>query len=223
MRLVTLFSGMALLAIISCNSSAGSSEADTSEALQVDKTLLTGDSLHIDTLGSTLLWEGSKLIGGSHSGQVPIESGIIMVTNNVIKGGEFVIGMKDLQPLDQSAEYNEKLRAHLGSSDFFAVDSFPTARFDITSVVSGADTSLLGGADANATVTGNLTIKGIAKSISFPASVRLGADTADVKATFTIDRTKWGINYGAENSIKDKIINKDIEFLVHVKAKKQGI
>lgn len=223
MRLVTILSSIALLAIMSCNSSPRSTEADTSEALQVDKTLLTGDSLQVDPLVSTLLWEGSKLIGGAHSGQVPIISGTIMVTNNVIKGGDFVIGMKDLQPLDQDDESNAKLKAHLGSSDFFAVDSFPTATFDITSVVSGADTSQMGSADANSTVTGNLTIKGIAKSIRFPATVRLGADTADVKATFTIDRTKWGINYGAENSIKDKIINKDIEFLVHVKAQKQGI
>jgi polyisoprenoid-binding protein YceI len=63
-----------------------------------------------------------------------------------------------------------------------------------------------------------MTIKGIAKSISFPAEVHADSSTVAFKAAFAIDRTAWGVNYGSENSIKDKIISKNIDFQINIKA-----
>lgn len=212
---ITVF-GLALL--VACNGTPNSAEADTTEAKIASSA--TGIDWKIDTAESKLLWEGAKLIGGAHSGVVPIISGNLKMSDNQIVGGSFLIDMKDLQPLDQDSASNDKLRKHLGSRDFFSVDSFPTASFAITAVKTGADTTAVGAKDANITVTGNLTIKGIAKSISFPAKLSQDSNAVIVLSTFNIDRTKWGVNYGAENSIKDKIINKEIEFMVNLKAAK---
>lgn len=208
--------------LIACNSTPKSAEADTAEARTLQATSVQGTILNIDTANSKIFWKGSKLIGGANSGFVPITTGSIKLVKGEVVGGSVTINMKGIQPTNQDAEGNAKLKAHLGSSDFFAVDSFPTVVFDVTEVKKGAITDSINAEvkDNNATVTGNLTIKGIAKSISFPAHIQADSLGAVLNAAFTIDRTKWGITYGAENSIRDNIIKKEIEFKVDVTAKK---
>ena len=49
---------------------------------------------------------------------------------------------------------------------------------------------------ANYKVTGNLTLLGKTKAVTFPATVTASADALTVTANFSIDRTEWGMNYG---------------------------
>ena len=215
-----------LLLLAACGGASSGEAAKTSEAQQVVSA--NGHTLPIDTSSSKVLWKGSKLIGEGHAGFAPITEGQVSVLGRQMTGGKITIDMKDLQPTDQDAEGNTKLKGHLGSKDFFSVDSFPTATFEITKIEAGAAPSNLtpdsgkdakvAGITSNATVTGNMTIKGIAKSISFPAEVHADSSSVDFKAAFAIDRTAWGINYGSENSIKDKIISKNIDFQIDIKA-----
>ena len=220
-----LFSS-SLLLLASCGGSQNSEAAKTQEAQKV--TAAQGSIIPVDTADSKVLWKGSKLIGEGHSGFAPISVGQVSVVGNQITGGKITIDMKDLQPTDQDQEGNTKLKGHLGSQDFFSVDSFPTATFEITKIETGTAPSNLtpdsgkdakaAGINSNAIVTGNMTIKGIAKSISFPAEVHADTTAVNFKAAFAIDRTVWGVNYGSENSIKDKIISKNIDFQINIKA-----
>ena len=63
---------------------------------------------------------------------------------------------------------------------------------------------------ATHTITGNLTIKGITKSVTFPATVQVGGDTANVDAEFAINRRDFSLNYaGMPNDlIRDDVLIK---------------
>jgi polyisoprenoid-binding protein YceI len=97
---------------------------------------------------------------------------------------------------------DDNLTKHLKSPDFFEVARFPTATFVSTGVVAGGDKG------ATHTVTGNLELRGVKKSISFPASVTVGAGGVSAKAEFVIDRKDFGIVYPgmADDLIRDEVV-----------------
>jgi polyisoprenoid-binding protein YceI len=97
-----------------------------------------------------------------------------------------------------------KLIGHLKSPDLLDAAKFPKAHFASTSVKAGGDKG------ATHTVTGNLTLHGVTKSISFPATIKMNGDTTDVNAEFGINRKDFGIVYpGMPNDlIKDEILIK---------------
>ena len=79
--------------------------------------------------------------------------------------------------------------------DFFDVKNNPKATFKATKVEKG---------DKTYTVTGDLTMLGKTKSISFPATISTTAEALELSATFAIDKTQWGMNYG-KGKIEDKV------------------
>ena len=97
-----------------------------------------------------------------------------------------------------------KLTGHLKSPDLLDAAKFPKAHFASTSVKAGGDKG------ATHTVTGNLTLHGVTKSISFPATIKMNGATTDVNAEFGINRKDFGIVYpGMPNDlIKDEILIK---------------
>lgn len=168
---------------------------------------------------STLGWVGKK-VTGQHNGNVQFKEGTVLVRGSQIVGGTFVVDMNTLKVEDiKEAEYNGKLVGHLRSDDFFSIDKNPTSTFKITSV-----TPLKGDANGNnATVTGDLTIKGITQKISFPAKVGVKGGVASASGTATIDRTKFDIKYGSKSffeSIGDKAIMDEFTLSFNVIAKK---
>jgi polyisoprenoid-binding protein YceI len=80
----------------------------------------------------------------------------------------------------------EKLAKHLKSPDFFDVAQFPTATFKSTGIKKDG---------AEHTVTGDLTLHGVTKSISFPATISATDAQVSANAEFSIDRKDFGINY----------------------------
>jgi polyisoprenoid-binding protein YceI len=116
----------------------------------------------------------------------------------------------------KDAEGSEKLEGHLKADDFFGVDKFPTSAFVIKKIAGSGNT---------VTVTGDLTIKGITNSISFPAAVAWNAD-GSVTATadkIIVDRTKYGIKFrskGVFPDIGDKMIYDDFELAIKLSATK---
>ncbi|RPD45402.1 YceI family protein [Hymenobacter sediminis] len=168
---------------------------------------------------STLGWVGKK-VTGQHNGNIQFKDGDVQVRGNQIVGGTFTVDMNSLKVEDiKEKEYSDKLVGHFRSDDFFSIDKYPTSTFKITSL-----TPLKGDANGNnATVTGDLTIKGITKPISFPAKVGVKNGVASASGTATIDRTKYDIKYGSKSffeSIGDKAIMDDFTMSFNVIAKK---
>jgi polyisoprenoid-binding protein YceI len=203
----------ALLAV-ALMTSCGSNAVEATDALEVEQTAITatystlGDHNHVDWKA----WHLAKT--GERSGSVMIQSAEISVNEGALAGGKFVFDLANLTVTNfgEDTVQNEKLRGHLTSGDFFLTDSFPTATFEITSV----DTM---SGDFNSKISGNLTIKGISKNISFNANVEITeAAVSMTSESFEVNREDWGLTYNAEGTVgvaADYLISKEIEFTIH--------
>jgi polyisoprenoid-binding protein YceI len=100
-------------------------------------------------------------------------------------------------------EDNQKLLGHLKSPDFFDVAKHPKARFVSTEIREGSDV-----AGATHTVTGNLELRGVSKSVTFPATIAITPEAVKVNAEFGINRHDWGISYPGmqDDLIKDNVL-----------------
>lgn len=170
---------------------------------------------------SSLGWLGKK-VGGQHNGTIDLKEGTVLVKGSQITGGTLVVDMNSMKDTDLTdAGYNAKLMGHLKSEDFFGVEKNPTATFVITSVK-----PLKGDAAGNnATITGNLTIKGKTNPISFPAKVGVKDGVAAASGTATIDRTKYDVKYGSTlfGAAADKAIDDNFTLTFNVIAKANGV
>ena len=169
---------------------------------------------------STLGWEGKAVTHG-HNGTMNFSSGELLVKGNAVVGGTVNVDMKTMKATDiKDADSQGKFVGHMSSDDFFGVEKFPTATFKIVSVapIKGAAAT----AD-NATITGDMTIKGVTQRISFPAKVGVKDGVAAATGKVTIDRTKFGLKYGSKSffeSIGDKAIYDNFDLTFNVIAKK---
>ncbi len=199
--------------------SCGSDAVEATDAKEVKEVAVTatystlGDHNHVDWKA----WHLAKT--GERSGSVMLKSAEASVNEGMLAGGKFVLDLANLtvSNFGEDTAQNEKLRGHLVSGDFFLTDSFPTATFEITSV----DTT---SGDYNAKVSGNLTIKGATKNITFMAKVNVTEDALSLSSeSFEVDRSDWGLTYHAEGSEgvpTDYLISDEIEFTIHANVTK---
>lgn len=155
------------------------------------------EGLAVDTKGSKIHWLAKK-VTGQHEGLISISNGNLTVAKGKVTGGTFTIDMKSIVCTDiTDAGYNQKFISHITTGDFFEVEKFPTATFKITKV-------------AGLNITGDLTLHGITKSITFPATITAAAGKVTATAKIPVDRTDFNIKYGSKKffeSIGDKAID----------------
>ena len=169
---------------------------------------------NIDTAVSVLNWKGNKPTG-SHDGTVAIKSGGMLIEEGKLTKGNFVIDMTSITNVDmKGTDGAGKIVGHLNSPDFFDIAAYPTSTFVITKVEEVA---------GKLSVTGNLQIKDVTKSITIPAMVSTENGVTTFKSeTFNVDRTDFGITYKSKKldaAIKDKFINDLMEMSFEVKTK----
>ncbi len=178
-----------------------------------------GTTYEVNTEKSKVFWTGKK-VTGEHTGTLSVQSGTVNVENGIPVSASLNIDFTSIVCTDLTDEgTNKKFVGHLKSDDFFSVEKFPVGKFEATSFtpISGAKDR-----EANYTVKGNLTIKGITNEIEFPAfiSTKGGALVANGKATF--DRTKYDIKYGSGSffeGLGDKAIYDDVDLNFVLSAK----
>ena len=144
---------------------------------------------------SMLHWTGYYLFSFSeHNGTIGLSGGQIKIANQEITSGFFDIDMKSIRNLDIPDGGGKDLESHLMSDDFFSADKFPTAHFEITKTEKIKEPQHGG---PNYDVTGDLTIKGVKNSLTFPALIQFSEDGLEAKAKFKFDRTKWNVRYNS--------------------------
>ena len=107
-------------------------------------------SYEIDTTKSSIEWKGTKPTG-EHIGTIDISEGTLMATNDSIISGEVTIDMNTITVLDEDMEEKDRtsLENHLKGTvegketDFFNVEKYPTATFEITGVTEENGETLL--------------------------------------------------------------------------------
>ncbi len=152
------------------------------------------DVFKVDAQKSTVEWYAEK-VTGKHNGTIKLISGEI-ANNHGKFGGKFVIDMNSIVCTDLEGGSKAKMEGHLKSDDFFSVKSHPTATFEISNMtpISGAKAG-----SPNFNVAGKMTIKGITKDITFPASVTFSGSNMMATADVVIDRSKFDIRYGSKS------------------------
>jgi|SRR5581483_943311 len=154
---------------------------------------LTGDN-------TKLTFVGTKT-NGKHEGGFKKLDGTATVTDGKLETLKLEVN------IDCDSLYSDdaKLTGHLKSPDFFGVKDNPKATFKTTKIEK---------TDKGYTVTGELTMLGKAKPVSFPVTVTEKDGTLTLTAEFKIDRTQWGMTYGKG------MIDNDVAVKVAVTAKK---
>ena len=168
---------------------------------------VTAQTKKIDVSKSSINWVGKK-VTGQHSGTVNLKDGQLVFKGKKLVGGTFNVDMTSLTSTDLTGEYLGKLNGHLKSEDFFGTEKFPTATLVFKKATIKAPNVY--------TVTGDLTIKGITKPITFD----LATTKNTAATTFKVDRTKYDIKYNSASifsAIGDKAISDDFELNVALK------
>jgi polyisoprenoid-binding protein YceI len=170
--------------------------ADVSEAAPAPETVApaAGASAYTIAGGSSLTWVGSK-VTGSHEGGFSSFSGSIVAASDNLESAQISIEIDTTSIFSD----NERLTGHLKSADFFDVATHATAIFQTTQITKS---------DVGYDVTGNLSLHGVTKSISFPAQVGVDGDALTATAEFVINRTDFEINYKgkADDLIRDEVV-----------------
>ena len=187
-----------LMLVAACgNPATNKSQAVTGEAQQAPSAQPAGAQTYkITPENSKIEFVGSK-VTGSHNGSFQKFTGEIHYTGDVATSHVTITMETDSITTD-----DEGLTKHLKTPDFFDVAKYPQAKFESTAIKPGGDKG------ASHTITGNLTLHGVTKSITFPATIAVAPDAITVDSTFTINRKDFGINYAgaADNLIRDDVV-----------------
>lgn len=198
------------LAVVSCKNE---NKAETSDAKEVKEVVASANYKAVPE-SSMIMWRANKVVGG-HEGTINVSEGVAKLEGDQLVGGNFVFDINTINPTDIPAddENHGKLTGHLKNADFFDVEKHDTATFEITNV------------EGN-NISGNLTMKGITKNVTFPANISVNGDELNITSDkFTIDRTEWGIEYNSGKvmdaaKLGDYLIKDDVVLQVKVKADK---
>lgn len=163
----------------------------------------------VDAKASTVTWEGQK-VTGSHNGDITISNGLLTVEDGLISAATVVIDMTTINTLDLDGGAKESLDGHLSSDDFFGVETYPTAQFELLKL-----NPLRGGENgANFTATGKVTIKGRSDEVSFPVTVDMSDGGAKISGEMVLDRSVFDVRFRSKSffdakELGDKLIYND--------------
>jgi polyisoprenoid-binding protein YceI len=218
----TALSIAATLLAAGCTQAPDSDKATVGDAKDVVENT-SASAVAINTTDSRVEWVGTK-VTGRHNGMFNISEGSLDMADGKLVGGNFTIDMQSLTVLDEGG--GAKLQGHLMSPDFFNVSENPTAEFVVTGVESittaTADTeevpeiSAYRVADPTHRISGNLTMMGVTKGISFPAKVTMDGGNLTAMAKFNINRKDWGINYAGK---PDDLIRDEVHLGIQITTK----
>jgi polyisoprenoid-binding protein YceI len=167
------------------------------------------ESLTVNAAESSVGFVGSK-VTGKHEGKFEKMEGSISLAGGKAEGGKVMFAVD----IDSVKTDSDKLDGHLKSPDFFDAAKFVKATFESSQIKAGG-----GVAGATHTVTGELNLHGVRKTITFPATITVTPDGAVGTAEFSINRKDFGIVYAgkADDLIRDDVL---IKLNLHAKRNK---
>jgi polyisoprenoid-binding protein YceI len=204
-----------LIAGASCVFAAGQSNGEQ----RTDST--ESRNLIVDTGQSVVKWRGTEMRGSdSHEGILKLREGHLELEDGQLTGGYFIADMHSITVTDIPKSYpvpRRHLTEHLESEDFFYVEKYPTAGFQIS------HTRKLDGDRVR--ITGNLLIRDVTREVEFTATETSAESSLRYSASFTIDRFAYNISYQGsywkrltsliDNNFVDAEISISVELVAH--------
>lgn len=179
-----------LVGIFGCaDPSADVEQAEVGAANQTGGAASADATIFALTSESQVEFTGSK-VTGRHDGGFTNVVGEFAVANGQLEdtGNRIVIDMTSVW------SDNDRLTGHLKNADFFDIANHPVAVFETTEVSDGK-------------VSGNLTLHGVTKSITFTPEIEITQELVTVTAEFAVQRFDFGIAYPgrADDLIRDGV------------------
>ena len=182
-------------ATVNNTNTASSGESNTAAKKEVK-----GEEIPFSNEGSKVEFTGSK-VTGKHDGGFNKFSGTIDLVNKKVEESSVSV------EIEMSSVFSDAdgLTKHLQTGDFFEVEKHPKSSFVSTKIEADKEK----GAD-NYQVTGDLEMRGVKKSITFPAKITVSDSEVKVDAEFAINRKDFGIVYAgkADDLIRDEVVIK---------------
>lgn len=174
--------------------------AEVEQEMPMEKFALTGTGTYtVDTAASSAEWKTKKTFVATwiDKGNIALKEGSITVEEGAVTKVSVVIDMNSIETkVTGSGNGQSSLTNHLKSADFFDVEKFPTAEFALTSITATeVKNSFM--------ATGDFTIKGITKSINFPAMIYMEGGRLVVNTDLVIDRSQFDVQFGSQSFFKD--------------------
>lgn len=188
--------------VIGCSNPADDApKAQTAEAETITTAPqnISAEALPINPETTKLEFVGSKVTGSHDGGFKELKGTFHLVPDRPEESRlQAEIDMKS------TWSDSDRLTAHLKNQDFFDVKKYPTAEFVSTKIVPNKD------AEGTHTITGNLTLHGVTKSITFPATIEVTDDVGSLNSEFAINRKDFGIAYSgrSDDLIRDEVLIK---------------
>ena len=115
---------------------------------------------------------------------------------------------------------DERRDGHLRSPDFFDAATYPTINFKSTSVEPAGD--------GEYKISGDLTMHGVTKPVTFKAEYggqgkdAYGMQRAGLSATAKINRKDWGLNWNAALEAGGWLVSDDVKIEIDLSAINKG-
>jgi polyisoprenoid-binding protein YceI len=172
----------------------------------------------VDAAASVVRWRGTKFGGlGAHAGLVRVRQGQLHwdARRGALTGGVIDLDMRSIAVTDMplaETEARRKLLRHLLAADFFDVERFPSARYEIDAVTARGGNLLR--------LTGRLTLRGVTRPFALDATLwSFEPSRLHATARATLNRTDWGVAFRGSrltNDLVDEMIELEFDIVARV-------
>jgi polyisoprenoid-binding protein YceI len=165
-------------------------------------------SLPVTPENSKIAFVGSK-VTGKHDGGFKDFKGAIDLVDEKPEDSRVSI------EIDMKSVFTDtdKLTSHLQTGDFFEVEKYPTSTFVSTKIEPDSEKGA-----GHYTITGDLEMRGVKKSITFPAAISITPNAVTVESEFAINRKDFGIVYAGK---ADDLVRDDVVIKLDLKSPRQ--
>ena len=198
--IVMLLTAGLLVQSCASNPADNKAKATVAEASpEAEATKMAGAEILTITPSNSKVEFAASKVTRTHNGSFKQFGGAIDLANKAAEQSRVTIEIDTASVVTD----DDGLTKHLQTPDFFDVAKYPKATFTSTRI----EPSAAGGTH---TITGNFSLHGVTKSISFPATIQIAADKVTVTADFSINRKDWGLVYPgkADDLIRDEVVIK---------------
>jgi len=170
----------------------------------------------IDPTHSEVQFKVKHLVISTVTGSFKSFEGSVQTEGDSFEGASISF-TADVNSIDTNMEQRD---GHLKSADFFDAENFPKLSFVSTSFVSKGDDEF--------TLTGDLTLRGVTKSVTL--AVNYGGQMVDfygnTKAGFElngkINRKDFGLNWGAVTEAGGVVVSDEVKLHFNIQVAKQA-
>lgn len=158
------------------------------------------DTLVANPRATSIHWKGTAAAGRTaQEGSVALRSGMFVIRHEMLTSGSFSIDMRSLAMQGTGILHpaaSRVVRGRLSGPAYFDGDRYPAATF----VSSGMQRI----GPSRWRVSGNLTMHGVTRPLSFDADVQwVGLGHLVATTTFPLDRRAWGVGDSGASMVDD--------------------